>query len=83
MHFIDGKDQKSELRSSRNVLTNHMKSELVIYGLGAGHTRKHTYFGGMRVILRSQAMPACGWRAPGLKRSRNYLANHTKSKSRH
>ena len=83
MHFIDGKGQKSELRSSRNVLTNHTKSELVIYGLGGGHTCKHTYFGGIKVILRNQATPASGWHAPGLKRSRNYLANHTKSKSCH
>ena len=58
MHRINGKGQKSELRSSRNVLTNHVKSKsLVFYGLGSGHTHTHTQFGGMKVISRNQAQP--------------------------
>ena len=41
MHYIKGKDHKSEMRSSKNDLTDHTKSQLVIYGFRGGHT--HTY----------------------------------------
>ena len=68
MHFIDGKGQKLELKSSRNVLTNHAKSksrhQLFMAWGGGGHT--HTHFGDMKVISRNQAH--AGLRcAPGLQ----------------
>ena len=45
MHFINSKGQKSELRNSRNVLTNHTKSKshhlFITLGVDT-HTRTHT-----------------------------------------
>ena len=63
---IDGKSHKTKLKSSRNYSTNHFKSNschyLYVCGLGGGHTHTHinthTYFGGMKVISRSQV---CAW----------------------
>ena len=66
MHFIDSKGQKSELRSSRNVLTNNMKSKTATsYLWPRGWTQ--TYFGGMKVISRNQTRASLRPRAPGLK----------------
>ena len=43
MNFIDGKGQKSKLRSSRNILTNHIKSNhATSYLQGWTHTHTHT-----------------------------------------
>ena len=46
MHFIDGEGQKLEMRSSRNVLTNHAMSKSLFMALRLDthtHTHAHTH----------------------------------------
>ena len=78
MHFIDGKGQKSELRNSRNVLTNHLKfyhATSYLWPRGCTHTHKHTHIlAHMKVISRNQAV---GWRVPGLKIPDKYAIAQT------
>ena len=65
MHFFDGKGQKSELRGSRNVLTNHTKSKSCHQLFMASGVDTHTYFDGTKVISRNQAQAGrrltCAW----------------------
>ena len=65
MYFIDGKGQKSELRSRRNVVTSHIIQSLnhtTSYLWPRGRRHRHI-LGGTKVISRNQAHagPACAW----------------------
>ena len=70
MHYINGKGNKSELKSNINYLTNHMKSKSCHYLFMASgvdthtHTNTHTYLHDSDFKKPSAHWP---WRATGLK----------------
>ena len=75
MNFSDSNGQKSELRSSKEVLTiiqslNHATSYLWLQGWTHTHMYIHTHthiLCHVKVISRNQAYAACGWHVPGFK----------------